>query len=122
MISKQVGAIGSSQSPRPPSTGDKCVVKTHYPLLEVKNDKTAKPSRLLVLVRNPVDTVLSSFRYYIGKDPNVATGTMSLAAMAAKYMCVTTLDSDVNGWAVPRPGWTPAWRSRVCAVCDIVRE
>ena len=42
---------------------DNCITKTHFPHFNVTLDQRVKPSRLLRLVRNPVDAVLSIREY-----------------------------------------------------------
>jgi hypothetical protein len=64
---------------------DTILVKTHYPWLVQGLDRTAglQPSRLLVLVRNPLDAITASFKYYRRKKGH---GTIKFRAHVRQYM------------------------------------
>lgn len=62
--------------------GDNCIAKTHYPYFPALGlDAVVKPSRLIVLVRNPVDTVLSMWDYERKKK----MGESTVIELAQKY-------------------------------------
>ena len=73
------------------SRHEHCVAKTHFPFLPASgHDTAAKPSRLLVLVRNPVDIVAAAYRYYLRKTEGASLVLRDFAMdkMVAKYMYV----------------------------------
>ena len=87
------------------SRHEHCVAKTHFPFLPASgHDTAAKPSRLLVLVRNPVDIVAAAYRYYLRKaeGASLVLRDFAMDKMVAKYMYV---EHPVTPAAV-------AWRAR----------
>jgi hypothetical protein len=65
-------------------------VKTHYPWLVQGLDRTGalQPSRLFILVRNPIDAITSSFKYYRRKKAN---SIVRFRAHVRQYMWVPSL-------------------------------
>ena len=75
------------------SVMDNCVTKTHYPFFDHDVDRRVKPTRLLLLLRNPVDAVLS-MRDYESKQATRSSpfgtqvSTDALIKLAERYQCV----------------------------------
>ena len=53
---------------RAPGLNDSCVVKTHYPLFPSELDVSCRATRVLLLVRNPVDAIAAAVRYSMRKE------------------------------------------------------
>jgi hypothetical protein len=68
------------------------LVKSHFPWLQLGLDATEslRPSRLVVVVRNPIDAITSSYKYYRRKDRR---NSLVFRSHALVYMCVTALCS-----------------------------
>lgn len=87
--------------------GDNCATKTHFPHLRTGEDANVRPSRLILLVRNPIDSVLSIWDYerrneFTKPSPNFGK-LSSHAELARKYEYVRRL--------------SPNFPRGVCAFC-----
>ena len=69
---------------------DNCITKTHFPYIRAADDANVRPSRLIRLVRNPVDAIMSVWDYErrgrFGKGGRNFNGVPSIQNVTTRYL------------------------------------